>query len=340
MNEGIRISVQAIWRYRSHIILTATGIAVGFLSAPLFWDEQESGQFAIREYDQRYEFIRPLLICQTSEDAEAEEFNSLKRQVDEVISAARKAKKLTTISVYFRDLNSGRWIGINELEMYSPASLLKVPVMMAHLKKAEERPEALQIKYRYTKGSEEDDPLIQKPLLVDNHMYTAFDLIRGMIIQSDNVATQMLETIADQSILEETYGVLELKNPYDTGDELYQLSAKKYALFFRALYNSTFLNREMSNQALELLSESEFSLGLRAGTPTNIKVAHKHGVRGIDDEDGSHIVEVSDCGIVYDPSSPYLLCVMSRGTNAYVLSDVIREIAEVVYSGVVVDQTN
>jgi len=317
------------------LLLSLATFAAGFFAAYLILDGYGAKQFAIREYDQRYEFIRPLLICQANEEEETREFSSLERQVNSVIAAAKREGKVTSASVYFRDLNSGRWVGVNELETYSPASLLKVPIMMAYFKASEDDPTILETRYRYNRKGEEADPLVKDPLLLENRTYTALDLIRGMIVQSDNPAKDILEQNADVTSVFETYSALEINNPYDTDDELYKLSAKKYGLFFRVLYNGTFLNREMSNQALALLSESEFDLGLRAGTPTNIRVAHKHGVHGFTQDDGSHGVEVSDCGIIYNSSSPYLLCVMSLGTNAYVLSDVIKDIAETVYQAVI-----
>jgi beta-lactamase class A len=41
------------------------------------------------------------------------------------------------ISVYLRALNNGDRLGIDEKEYFSPASLIKVPVLMAYLKKSE-----------------------------------------------------------------------------------------------------------------------------------------------------------------------------------------------------------
>lgn len=317
-------------RHGIHAALAAGGFALGFLAAAFLWRNPDPVPYAIREYDGRYEFIRPLLICQTREDEETHELRSLEKHVNNVIAKAQKENKLLEASVYFRDLNTGDWMGVNELEPYTPASLLKVPIMIAYFKDAESNPDALSTMYAYDRRGYEDDPLVKKPLLVAGKRYTVLDLVRGMIIQSDNPAMDILQSNVNPSALEETYSALEIHSPYRFGDERYQISAKKYSLFFRVLYNGTFLNREQSNHALSILSESEFDLGIRAGTPSGVMVAHKHGVYGVTRGD-SHITEVSDCGIVYNPSSPYLLCIMTRGTNAYELSGVLRSIAETVY---------
>ena len=48
-----------------------------------------------------------------------------------------KADPKRKISFYYRDLNHGAWIGINENEKYTPSSLLKVTIMIAYFKEAE-----------------------------------------------------------------------------------------------------------------------------------------------------------------------------------------------------------
>lgn len=324
---------------RNHWIrasLLVGGFALGMSAAHLLWNGTDPGQLAIREYDQRYEFIRPLLICQTREDEESRELHALEHKVNAIISESHRDKKITSASVYYRDLNSGKWMGINELETYNPASLLKVPILIAYLKEAENNPSVLAASYMYTQQGYEKDPLVDNPLLQPEKEYTALELMRGMIVQSDNPAMSILQSNVNPQTLQETYAALEIDSPYDLDDEQYQLSAKKYGLFFRVLYNGTFLNREKSNQALEMLSQSEFDLGIRAGTPSGIDIAHKHGVYG-GTKDGSHITEVSDCGIVYT-SSPYLLCIMTRGVNAYTASEVIESVAKAVYHEVIVNQ--
>lgn len=54
-----------------------------------------------------------------------------------------KNQKADNVSLYFRDLNNGPWISINGQEKFSPASLLKVPLMIALFKIAEQDPQFL-----------------------------------------------------------------------------------------------------------------------------------------------------------------------------------------------------
>jgi beta-lactamase class A len=73
--------------------------------------------------------------------------------------------------------------------------------------------------------------------------------------------------------------------------------------------------------ALALLAASEFKGALAAGVPDGIRVAHKYGVHNLTNDRLFH-----DCGIVYHPLRPYMLCVMTRGND---LDSNIRFIADV-----------
>jgi hypothetical protein len=85
----------------------------------------------------------------------------------------------------------------------------------------------------------------------------------------------------------------------------------------------------MSEKALSILSEVKFDKGLVAGTLNNITIAHKYGYAVL--QENPRIVELSDCGIVYYPEKPYLLCVMAEGTDPEVTSTFIRDVASTIY---------
>jgi beta-lactamase class A len=69
---------------------------------------------------------------------------------------------------------------------------------------------------------------------------------------------------------------------------------------------------------------------LVAGVPAGIPVAHKFGETGqVGGERQLH-----DCGIVYYPNSPYILCIMTRGNNFEELPNIIKQISSEVYKHV------
>jgi hypothetical protein len=60
----------------------------------------------------------------------------------------------------------------------------------------------------------------------------------------------------------------------------------------------------------------------------NIPVAHKFGERtGF----AGGVKQLHDCGIVYYPKNPYLLCIMTRGTDFTKLESTIAAVSKMVY---------
>jgi len=80
--------------------------------------------------------------------------------------------------------------------------------------------------------------------------------------------------------------------------------------------------------ALEVLSRTRFKNGIKAGISDQATVASKFGERGLID---SNAKQLHDCGIVYDGNSPYLLCIMTKGTDWERQATVIQEISKLVF---------
>ena len=88
------------------------------------------------------------------------------------------------------------------------------------------------------------------------------------------------------------------------------MSVSDYASFFRILYNASYLTKDDSQKALDLLTKVDFADGIRAGVPKGVPVANKFGERSV-----NGLQQLHDCGIVYYNNHPYLLCIMSRGSD-------------------------
>lgn len=279
---------------------------------------------------QDYKFINPLLDCNLS-NFDSTNLNPLRSIFTDTIDKYKSQNKLSFASIYYRDLNNGPWIGINEKEEFSPASLLKVPLLISYLKIVDNNPEFLNKKLAYTPDS---NTLYQsvKPeaTLTPNQEYSIKELLERMIIDSDNQATNLLATNLDQKILDQTFKDLDVQstNTIDP-DNLNSINIriKDYASFFRILFNASYLSKPMSESALSILSRIKFKEGLVANLPTNIKISHKFGERFFT----TGKKQLHDCGIVYLPQKPYLLCVMSRGSEFPYLSEFIKEISNSTY---------
>lgn len=272
-------------------------------------------------------FTNPLLECEINSSAGDTEYRPSKNAITSYIDDQLKNNNITHASVYYRDLNNGPWFGVNELEDYSPASLLKLPVLMAYLKQAEKTPELLEKKLIYKNLPA---PFAQSFLpeipLVDGNTYSIDELLTHMIIYSDNDSLFLLEKNINNDAIDAVTKDLGIETATDTTPEDY-MSVKSYASLLRVLYNASYLNKDMSEKALSILAKTAFTQGIISGLPSGIAVAHKFGEREL--QDG--IRQLHDCGIVYYPSHPYLLCIMTRGTDYNHLSSVISTISKTIY---------
>jgi len=271
--------------------------------------------------------INPLLEYATA-DNQYSEIISLSNDLNGRAMTEIENGKVSDIGVFFQDLNSGRWAGVNQNERFSPASLLKVPVMMTYLKLAEAQPAILNKSVVYD-GSFDDNALEDfKPLkaLQIGYSYTVSDLLRFMIGYSDNNADELLYTMGmTNDEFDKTFTDIGLPVPTSTNDFL---SPRLYSRFFRVLYNQTYLDQEMSQKGLGLLALADFPQGLTAGVPEEITVAQKFGEHEF--QDGTE--ELHDCGIVYRPQHPYVLCVMTKGNDFEALTSAIRNVSQSVWS--------
>jgi len=286
---------------------------------------------SIREkHEGQFEFINPLLECVGSEELISQEVKSFKDKLAALIDTEIKKKKTANVAVYFRDLDDGPWFGINEGTSFAPASLLKVPIMMGYLKKAESEPGLLKTKIKFDRVPPPFSQYFEtKDKMEYGKSYTVEELLFRMIVYSDNYATHLLMTFDKEDLIDDAYKELGIPDPYKAGAS-YEIAVAEYASFFRILYNASYLNKEMSNRALKMLSNVDFPGGIRAGLPANVPVAQKFGERELDK--GQR--QLHDCGIIYYPGSPYLLCVMTKGTSFEDLDHVITDISRTAYEEV------
>ncbi len=278
-----------------------------------------------------YTFINPLLACNAPEKKDSSELESLKIIVQKIINQKKASGAITNASIYFRDPITGRWAGINSNEKFIPASLLKVPLMIAYFKLAETKPDILsrQILYQNKNNNNELENINPSHAIKPGTAYAVSELIRSMIVDSDNNAVQLLVNNINEDYVHEVFSDIGI--PFTSLNDIYYgITAKEYSMFFRILYNATYLNRDMSEQALGLLSKATFKDGLAAGIPDKTLIVHKFGERSLP-QNISIIKELHDCGIIYAPKHPYLLCVMTQGPTFAELQNTIKDISAAVY---------
>lgn len=282
-----------------------------------------------------YTFIDPLLACDITTRKANTEFLPLKTNIENIVANKVHAREATSVSVYF-DTRDGRWLAINPNATYFPASLMKVPTLIAFLKLAEEQPEILSKKATYDGSYDLNGLEYFKPsvTIAPRRSYTVEDLLEKMIVNSDNNTLPLLVNNVDSKVLNDVYSDLGVVIPPDEQENLTDfMTVKSYVNFFRVLYNASYLTREMSEKALKMLAQTDFSKGIKGGVPGNIVVAQKFGERnfGTNPNDITTEKELHDCGVVYYPEHPYLLCIMTKGTNFDKLAGTIQDISKAVY---------
>jgi beta-lactamase class A len=237
---------------------------------------------------------------------------------DQLLQEIKKYNATDEVGVFLQDINTGTWLGINEKEGFLSASLLKLPIMMATLKKVERGEIKLTDKITLI----QDDLNMQSGDLYKKGAgakVSVEDLLEEMILSSDNTAKQALvRQLSD----EELSAVL--IHVGISMDGVGTISPRDYLRMFKALYYSTFLTPALSEKALDLTTDTQEENLISAGVPYEIQVAHKFGVL-------SQEKQLHDCGIIYYPKNPYTLCVMTKGMESADSKKLIQTISKDIF---------
>lgn len=227
----------------------------------------------------------------------------------------------TNISVYFEVLNTGANISVNKDAEFFPASLLKVPLIMAVTKKIERGEWGWSTKLELTEADKNKDfgVLWQQPV---GTRFPIEELVKNVLTTSDNTAYFMLLNNLDQDEILKVQNHLGL---IDFPSESLEISAKQYAPILRSLFSATYLSIENSEKLLEWMSESKFNDYLASGMPSSTKFSHKIGV-----EEGKKVF--LDAGIVYLAKRPYILIVMIKNLASNKADSLMHDISLNVYN--------
>lgn len=256
------------------------------------------------------------------------ELYPFKDKVLELIESQKQSGHVKDVAVYFRSLADGLWFGINEKELFTPASLLKVPVMITYLKEAESNPDILNKKLIFEQLPSSLDPVIEEETKMEaGRPYKISELIGLMIRHSDNRAAQILLKNINPEVFGRTIRELGII-PENAPDNENFISLKSYVSVLRILYNATYLNEKMSRLALWYLADTSFKKGIAAEIPQGVVVVHKFGIRTLPQ---LQTAQFHDIGIIYHPNNPYLLGIMTKGADVDQLRQVLREISGFIY---------
>jgi beta-lactamase class A len=293
-------------------------------------DQQEKSQASSETSEGEFRFIRKGTERNASLSTELKPF---RYKVNALIREKLDGGTASAVSVYFRDLNNGNWMGIGERDRFSPKNRLKLPLMMAYFKWAEISPVVLRRSLTWTghTGDSEDLAASSPAPLEPGRSYAVNDLIFRMMAQDDPGAYNVLLANIPAWRLERVFNDLNVE--YDPKNDEDPLSLRAAATFYRVLFNASYLSEEMSEKALRFLSKSTFRDGMASAIPANIEIASKVGKRNIKAQESSAI-QFHEVGIIYHPQRPFLLAIMVRGTEGDALTLTIRDITRLIYQEV------
>jgi beta-lactamase class A len=241
-------------------------------------------------------------------------FLPLRKQLHEMIGPYEDS-----FAIYFEYLPTGTSIGINEDSEFTAASLLKVPVVMAYYHKKE------------ILGFDQDATVKIQQNELDKHFGDLYkrgvgydinlaDAARLALTESDNTASLVLADQISQDDFSYVYEGLDI--PLTVKDKSPIVTAQQYTSILKSLYFSSILNKDNSEKILDLLTKTKFNDKLPAGVPQDVRVAHKIGL--IDRQ------IYQDCGIIYVPGRPYVLCMISK-SDKVTARERMKAISEEVY---------
>jgi beta-lactamase class A len=316
------------------LIAFVIGIGSGFYASNFYTQnanvDNDTSEKELR-LGEKFSYINPLLDCDLGPNyISKNSIKPFKPTIQNLIDKAVSENRASLVSVYFRDLNNGTWFGINDSEIFFPASLMKLPILIYYLKQSEVNPKLLESEIEYSKGQENIPQFYDtKSSVMIGKTYKIKDLLEQAIKKSDNNAAFLLFQAVGKDKFVKFFKDFGLDVPMESTNDY--INVRTYGTFFRVLFNSSYLPNQYSESALKLLSETEFNHGLTAKLPGSLVVSHKFGENQNNLGDTK---QLHDCGIVYYPNKPYLICVMTRGKDFISLGGVIADISKATYDEV------
>lgn len=264
-----------------------------------------------------------ILFCMTTNMAQAQT-NSAGNELLQKIQDRLAAEK-GEFALAFRDLQTGEQGLLNEKKLFHAASTMKTPVMIEVFKQAAagklSLKDSVAVKNEF-KSIVDSSPYQLNP--ADDSEFelykqvgtkvTLSELVYQMIIQSSNLATNMVIEMVDGKKVTQTMRELgandiqvlrgvEDGKAYEKGLNNV-VTAYDLMLIYTALAEGKLVNREACDQMIRILLDQRHNTLIPAHLPKDVKVAHKTGsITGVH----------HDSGIVYLPDGrKYVLVILSR----------------------------
>jgi len=219
--------------------------------------------------------------------------------------------------VFVQDLATGESYGLNAKEIFTAASLIKLPVLLTLYKEVEGGNLTLDTKYVLKAADKRGGAgsIQYKPA---GTVYTYRQMAQLMGKQSDNTAFNVFSNVLREEKIQMVVNDLGMKN---TSFKDNKTTPEDIGLFFYKFYTQNILIRDNRDELLSFITDTIYEDRIPAGVPKGTKVAHKIG---------NEIGVISDAGIVF-AKEPFVLAILSEGVIEKEATGVLPKIAGVVY---------
>jgi beta-lactamase class A len=224
------------------------------------------------------------------------------------------------LGAYVRNLSTGVGGGVSSDRRFPAASLYKLPVLVEVYR--QQRLKAFNWDDELTIGRDDwaDGSGVLQARVGDR--LKIGELVQLMIVQSDNIAANMLTDLVGASRVNETMLALGLKNtrvidrarenasPVTTPEDMGRL--------LEIVATGRLVDAQTSEEAIRLLETKQAQNWLADGLPWWGKLAHKWG----DLPNARH-----DAGIIFTPHNQIVIVVMTEGAGATAAAEEIKNIS-------------
>lgn len=218
---------------------------------------------------------------------------------------------------YVYSLVSRYEYGHSQNQVFTAASLIKLPVILALYQEAEAGRINLDEEYRL----KNEDKLTGAGSLANKPAGTVLtykELVHLMCRDSDNTAFGIVRKKLGDERINQTIKNLGMER---TSLQRNETTPYEIGLFFKKLYTGGVISRSARDEIIDFLTSTSFEDRIPAGVPEGVKVSHKIG-----NEAGAF----SDAGIVFS-SKPFILVVMSKNASQKEATGLISEVSRLVF---------